>query len=144
MLRLPESTGLPFSLRFRTPYPFRFLLRFWSLHSLCSWIIVPPRPFATQSCLVRSRGPSRSSVPRLTVAFIFMFSPTSFERRFMSFLRSRRPVVGARRPRRSLRPAPLSRRPDPGRSPGPDMGGFSKPGLRAARGPIIPCHGANR
>ena len=33
---------------------------------------------------------------------------------------------------------------DLGRSPRPDMGGFSKPGLRAARGPIVRCHGANR
>ena len=44
----------------------------------------------------------------------------------------------------SARLARISRQPEPGRSPRPDVGGSPQPGPRAARGPIVLHHGADR
>ena len=57
--------------------------------------------------------------------------------------RDRRAVLAACRPRRRLRLTRLSPRPEPGRGPRPGMGRFSQPGYRAARGSIVPHHGAD-
>jgi hypothetical protein len=99
---------------------------------------VPPRP--GQSRLARQARPCEQGASRGRSCPCHGSRPVLVTKQD----RSGRPIIVARGPRRWLRPARLSRQPEPGRSPPPDVGGSPRPGRRAARGSIVLHHEADR